>query len=87
MNCQKCRRRIPDGSLFCPGCGAASPQANAGAKKRGPSWLSTIALFVLAIGAGGGSAYGYAMLRPYHSNIAQAATHHPSHHRAAPKGH
>jgi hypothetical protein len=89
MNCLKCRRRVPEGSLFCPSCGTASPQANAGAapKRRGPTWVSTLALFLCAIGIGGGGAYGYAMLRPYHGNIAQAAVHHGPHHRPAVKHH
>jgi len=87
MNCQKCRRRISDGSLFCPSCGAAAPQADAREKKRGPSWLSTIALFLLAIGVGGGGAYGYTMLRPHHGNAAQAAVHLAPHHRPVLKPH
>jgi hypothetical protein len=82
MNCLRCRRQVPDGSVFCSSCGAAVPQAAGGAKRRG-SVFGTVVLFLGAIGLGAGGAYGFATLHPNRGNVAQAAVHHAPHHRVA----
>jgi hypothetical protein len=86
MNCTRCRRRIPDGSVFCPSCGSQVPGATAATgKKGGVPIFATIVLFLGAIGIGAGGAYGFATLHPNKGSVAQAAVHPPAHHRAARK--